>query len=303
MTLYLKYRPKTLDTIVGNRETVISIDATLKSVDPPHTFLLHGPTGTGKTTTARIMASKFGCTGNDLREVDSADFRGIDTIREIRRQSSFRPLEGKARAWILDECHALTSDAQNALLKILEDTPKHVFFFLCTTNPQKLLETVKGRCTQYQMTTLNDLQTKKLLRDVVQAEQESLAKDVYDQIILDSQGRPRDALQILEKVLSVDPHDRLVIAQQAAEQQSQIIELCRAMINAAPWSKISKIIDGLRDEDPEGIRRHILKYFSSVILTTRDDANRAATIMEEFIEPFYDTGFPGLVYACYSAIQ
>lgn len=303
-SLYLKYRPKTLENIFGNEDVISALSGMLDAPDTcPHSFLLHGPTGCGKTTIGRIIAERLGCKGNDLREMDTADFRGIDTIREVRKQSQYKPLEGKVRVWILDEVHQTTREAQHALLKMLEDTPKHVYFILCTTDPQKLLPTIKGRCSQFQVKQLNDRQMMKLLRRVVKSEEANLAKPVYEQIIQDALGHPRNALQILDKVLRTEDDKRLDIAKQAAEEHSQSIELCRALLQggAAGWAKVRNILNGLKDQDAESVRRHVLGYCQAVLLKSEND--RAAAVMEEFLEPFYNTGFAGLVYACYSVVK
>jgi len=304
MSLYRTYRPADLDDVRGNAEIVETLKNMLdkENIETcPHVFLFHGPTGCGKTTIARIIASRLGSSGADLREVDSADFRGIDTIRDIRRNSGFKPIESSCRVWIIDECHKMTNDAQNAFLKILEDTPPHVYFILCTTEPQKLLATIKGRCSQFQVKPLTDNQMYGLLRFVVKKEGEDLSKDIYDQIIQDSLGHPRNALQILEQVLHADEDRRLEVAKQTAEQQSQILELCQALLKNAPWSAINKILTGLKDQDPETIRRSVLGYCQGVLL--RSDMVRAGLIMEEFINPFYDSGFPQLVFACYTVTK
>lgn len=303
MSLYLKYRPKTLSEIIGNEQTVNSLDKMLSNLKTcPHSFLLTGPTGCGKTTVGRIIAERLGCSGDDFKEVDSADFRGIDTIRNIRSQSQYSPIESSCRVWLIDECHKLTNDAQNALLKILEDTPRHIYFILATTDPQKLLKTVKGRCSTFDMRLLSDKEMMILLRTVVKGQDESMDKIIYEQIINDCQGHPRNALQILEQVLNVEGEERLEIAKRSAENVSQSIALCRLLLKEnVSWKSIADVLKGLKDEDPEGIRRHVLGYCQSVLLNSQND--RAGLIMEEFIEPFYNTGMPGLVFACYTVIR
>jgi DNA polymerase-3 subunit gamma/tau len=302
MNLYLKYRPKNLDEVRGNVEVVSAVKGILANKSAmSHTFLFHGPTGSGKTTMARILATELGIKGFDLKEVNSSDFRGIDTVREIIKNSQFAPLESPYRMWILDEFQKMTNDAQNAILKILEDTPSHVFFVICTTEPQKLLDTIKSRCLQFQMKPLNERQMYGLLRHIVKSEGQELEREVYDQIVLDSLGLPRNALQILEQVLNVEPTQRLSVARQTAERQSQSIELCRALMSNVSWKQIARILEGLKDQDPESIRRHVLAYCRSVLLKEEND--RAALIIEQFWDAFYDIGFPGLVYACYSVVR
>ena len=146
--LYKRFRPKSLDAVVGNGGTVAALQKFLKKGNLPHTILFKGPSGCGKTTLARILAKELGCGVLDLREYNSADFRGIDTIRDISRIMTNAPAAGNCRVFILDEAHQLSKDAQNAALKILEDTPKHVYFFICTTDPQKLIATIRSRCTE-----------------------------------------------------------------------------------------------------------------------------------------------------------
>lgn len=302
MNLYLKYRPQTFDQIVGNETVVVSVQGMLQDRKTcPHSFLLHGETGCGKTTLGRIIATGLNCKGSDLREVDSGQFRGIDTIREIRSQCQFKPLEGDCRVWILDEVHQLSKDAMSALLKILEDTPEHVYFILCTTEPQKLLPTIRGRCSEFQLKTLSDGQMLTLLRTIVHEEGQTLTKIVYNQIIQDSFGHPRNALQILDQVLRVEPEKQLETAQRQAELQSQSIELCRLLMKKAGWKEVRGVLTGLKDQEPESIRRHILGYCQSVLLNGDNDL--AARIIEEFLEPLYNTGFTGLVYGCYAIIK
>ena len=300
MTLYLKHRPQSLSEMIGNDKLVENLTTILAKPDRPHSFLLHGPTGCGKTTIGRIIAKELCCSGADYREVDSADFRGIDTIRDMRKQSQFMALESSCKVWLLDECHKLSNDAMNALLKALEDTPKHVYYILCTTDPQKLLPTIKGRCSQFQVEQLKPGEMRKLLMKVVKAENEKLVKPVYEAIIESAQGHPRNALQILDQVLTIDPESRLGVAKKAQEDSVQAIELCRAIISGQGWQKVSNILSELKGQDAEGIRRLVLGYCSSILL--KGENSQAGLIMEEFREPMYDIGFPGVVLACYSVV-
>lgn len=301
MSLYLKYRPQNFTELVSNQSTVDAITNMLSKPNPPHTYLLQGPTGCGKTTIARIMATMLGCVGNDYREVDSADFRGIDTIREIRKQAQFKPLEGKCRVWVIDEVHKSTNDAQNALLKILEDTPEHVFFILCTTEPDKLIKTVRGRCSIFTVNQLSDKEMFRLLRRITTQEGETLEKEIYDQIIQDSLGHPRNAIQTLEQVLNVEPELRMNVAQKKAEEYNEAIELCRALINGSSWKKVATILAGIKanNQEHETVRRVVLGYCQAILLKGAEN-DKAGRIMEEMIEPFYNSGFPQLTYACYS---
>ncbi len=303
MNLYNKYRPDEFDEIVGNQDVVAYLkEATQDLKSCPHVFLLHGPTGCGKTTLGRIISKELGCDPMDLTEINTADFRGIETVRGIRKSSKYHSIGGEVRVWIIDEAHKLTVDAQNALLKLLEDTPKYSYFILCTTELNKLLPTVRGRCIQLEVKPLSDSKMFRLLRGVVKAEDKKLKKVVYTQIIQDSFGYPRNAIQILDKVLKVSTEQQLESAKQSAEEYSKSIELCRGLIKRVKWLEISSILRGLKDQDAESIRRQVLGYAQAVLLKGSPN-DTAALVIEEFWQPFYDIGFPGLVYACYAVVK
>lgn len=297
MTLYNEHRPSSFDEMVGNEETIRSLQSLLGKRGHPHSYLLHGPPGCGKTTLGRIIAKELGVKGADFMELDSADFRGIDTVRGLRRQVAYAPMEGPCRVWLLDECHQFSNDAQNALLKALEEPPSHVYFILCTTVPQKLLPTIRSRCSEHVVKTLTDSQMKRLLRHVVKAEDGSMGASVYSQIVRSSQGHPRKALTILEQVLGLPKDDQEAVATRIAAEQAEVLDLCRALIERAGWKKIRAILSGLT-EDPESIRRAVLGYCTAVLLNEDNDV--AALVLETFLDPFYDSGKPQLVYACYS---
>lgn len=301
MSLYHKYRPRTLKGIVGNKHITSTLETMLTNLTS-RVFLLHGGTGCGKTTIGRIIKNALEVSDEDYQEIDSADFRGIDTIRELRRNSGFKPLSSPYRIYLLDECHKLTNDAQNALLKILEDTPPHLIFILCTTEAEKIIKAIKGRCTVFHVQPLTSDEMTGLLRRVSKRETgEVPPENIIEKIVQEANGHPRNALQMLEQVLSTDPEKRMEVIEKAAEEQTQSIELCRALLGNGGWKGVASILEGLKGQDPESIRRHVLGYAQSVLL--KSDNPVAGLVLEEFMEPFYNSLFPGLVYACYSVVK
>ena len=301
MSLYHKYRPATFDEFEGNANVVESLRKSLAGDSPPHTIMFHGPTGCGKTTLARICAEELGSRGSDLCEMNVADYRGIDTIRKTVSEMLYRPIESDCRVWILDECHNMVSLAQNAILKALEDTPEHVFFILCTTDPQKLLPTIRSRCARYQVAPLTDREMYKLLKRVVEEEKEELDKRIYQIIVRDSEGHPRAGMQILDQVLAVPPEKREEIASKTLEVHSQTIQLCRELLSeSSSWKKVSRILAGLKEENVESVRLSVLNYASAVLLKNQNQ--RAAIMMECMLDPFDRNGFAGLNFACYQIV-
>jgi len=302
MNLYRKYRPKHWEEVFGNTETISSISSMIEEPDKnSHVFLLTGHTGCGKTTIARLMAKELGVSKTDIQEINSSDFRGIDSAREIIKAAQYKPLESNYRFFILDEVHQWTKDAENAMLKTLEDVPNHVYFVLCTTDPQKMLPTTRNRCSMYEVQPLTRQQTKGLIKSVCKAEGESLDKEVLSQIANTSEGHPRQALTILEQVLNVEPELRLEAAKKTQVLENESIELCRALIGNSDWNKVKTILNGLRSQNPESIRRHVLGYAQAILL--KSDNEKAGLILEEFLPHTYDSGFPQIVFASYSVIK
>lgn len=301
MTLYQKYRPNTLEEIIGNASQINSLKALAAKEDKPHTYLITGPSGTGKTTIARILASLFGASW-EVREINSSNNRGIDTAREIQEQMRFSPIGGNSVAYIIDEVHKTTNDWQNAMLKPLEDTPRHVFFFLCTTDPQKLIPAIKTRCTPITMKSLDDEEMYALLRRVNKAENLNLSKDLLGEVIVASNGSPRSALTLLEQLASVEsPEDRadLLKSFKVDDESDQTLELCRALLAKKPWATIAGLIKECDTSDVEKIRYAVLGYASAVLLSKTNA--QAALMLDCFSQPFYNTGKAGLVLAAFQA--
>lgn len=301
MSLPQKYRPASFDEVAGtkNRATVSALRKLLDSKEPPHAVLLHGPFGSGKTTLARLISGALGVVGDDFRELDSADFRGIDHIREIRRLAHYKPLHGKRRCWLFDEVHRLTSDAMSGLLKGLEDPPDHCYYVLATTDPEKLLPTIRSRCSTHQVHLLADDEMLRLLRRVAAREGADVPVPALRRVVEAARGHARDALQMLETVIA-DPASAEAVAAGISEATAKSIDLCRALIQPGGWKRVRTILADLRNEDPEEVRRAVLGYCASVLLGGEN--SRAGEVMQHFADPTYDTGFPGLVLAAYAVV-
>lgn len=300
--LYIKHRPKLFKDVVGQPEAVKVLQDLLKRNALPHAILLSGPSGTGKTTLARILKEKVGCGDADFIEVNAANARGIDTARDISQQVGLAPIAGKSRVWLLDEVHQAMSAAQHALLKLLEDTPDHVYFFLCTTDPAKLLPTVRTRCTEIKLRSLNERDLAKVIADVVAKESgvsaEFFPDTVVEKIIDAADGSARKALVLLHQIKGLDADEAMECIQKTDAKRAAI-DIARALINGDGWDKIRKIVKEC-DEEPESVRRLILAYASSVMLNGGGKvANRAYLILEAFSSPLYDVGKPGLVRSCW----
>ena len=305
MPLHIDFRPDTLDNIVGNRTTVDSLRNVLSKESRPHSYLFTGPRGCGKTTLARIAANMCGCIDFDLVELDTAQFGNIDSVRAIRRKMYKKSLHGGNRGWLLDEVHMLgeggaseKNKPQNALLKALEEPPPHVYFFLCTTDPDRLLGTIRDRCNLSEVSPLTQKQTISLLSSVTE---ETIPDEVLLQIAKDSNGHPREALISLEKVIGMPERQMLRAIKQSVSAESKAIDLCRALIQKKSWKVVTEILKGLGKEEPEKIRRDVIGYASAVLLSKADP--HAYVVLDCFREPFYNTGRPGLVLACYEALE
>jgi len=304
--LHTKYRPPNFDTFVGNDSVVSSLISILtRKEGQPRTFLFQGPSGCGKTTIARIMKSYLECSDEDFHEYNAANTRGIDTIREIRSTAEYKPWLGKVKIYLLDEVHKLTNDAQNAVLKLLEDTPEHVRFVLCTTDPEKLLKTIRTRCTTFQVSALPKRSIVKLLRDVCTNERVLIDKGfekVVEEIARVSEGLPRKALVLLDQVIDLNNEDALKAIEKVTLNESTTLELCQLLIESVPnkWGRVATILKGL-DTEPETVRYSILGYLAVVLLNKGDV--RVAQMISIFSESFMYSGRAGLIAACFLACR
>lgn len=223
MTYYLKYRPQKLDEL-DLTEVRESLSNIVKSGKIPHAFLFSGPKGTGKTSAARILAKIVNCErrtknyepcnrceqcisitkGNnlDVIELDAASHRGIDDVRSLRDAVKLASAKARKKVYIIDEVHMLTTESSNALLKTLEEPPEHVMFVLATTNPEKLIPTIRSRTTEILFKKASGEEIARSLSRVAKGEKLKVDKETLQIVANFSDGSFRDAVKTLEQIVS-----------------------------------------------------------------------------------------------------
>jgi DNA polymerase III gamma/tau subunit len=294
--LYKRYRPQNFKEVLGQDDAVRMLNEMGRKGSIPHTLLFTGDSGTGKTTLARILKAKLRCGDADFCEMNAADDKGIDMARELKQRSGLAPIQGPCRIWLIDECANMTPQAQECLLKLLEDTPKHVYYFLCTTDPQKLKKTIITRSTEIRTKPLKPAVLKQLVLDVVAKEEKQIEPDVADKIADIAEGSARKALVLLHQVIDLGSEDEKLEALQKADLKRVGIDIARALIKGAKWPEIAALLKTV-DEEPETIRRIILGYMVSVALG-KPNPVREVQIIEAFQDNYFSSGKAGLVQSC-----
>jgi DNA polymerase III subunit gamma/tau len=243
--LYRKYRPSSWKEVIGQDTVVKALKGAIESGAVAHAYLFAGSRGIGKTSIARIFASSIGTSGNDIYEIDAASNRGIDDIRALRDAVATLPFESKYKVYIIDEVHMLTKEAFNALLKTLEEPPKHVVFILATTEVHKLPETIVSRCQVFEFKR----PTSEILKDTVTAvaKKEGFAIEpaAAELIALVGDGSFRDTHGILERVIA--GVDGKKITRDAVEEAtgSPKSELVRDFVGALAHKDSKKAFDAV----------------------------------------------------------
>lgn len=240
LALYRKYRPQDFKEMRGQEHVVSVLQAAVKQDKVSHAYLFAGSRGTGKTSMARILAKTLGTEESDIYEMDAASNRGIEEVRELREGVATLPFESKYKFYIIDEAHALTKDAWGAFLKTLEEPPSHAIFVLATTELERVPETIRSRCQLFQFKKPSHEVLKSLVLDVAKKEGASLAPAGAELIALMGEGSFRDALGILQKVLTVSADKKL------SEEEIEKV------IGAPPGDTINKFLHSLATKDIAG---------------------------------------------------
>lgn len=213
MSLYLKYRPRNLADLVGQDHIKTTLMNAIRLGTLSHAYLFAGPRGTGKTSTARLVAKALTCqneamgemadAGNlvDIIEIDAASNRGIDEIRDLREKIQFAPVIAKAKVYIIDEVHMLTKEAFNALLKTLEEPPSHAYFILATTELHKVPETILSRCQHFSFQRISEDGIVGYLEHICKSEELTCERQALEVIADNANGGMRDAISTLEQMI------------------------------------------------------------------------------------------------------
>ena len=300
MSFYRTYRPQVIDEIdnLHVREQILSL-LTKPVSDLPHAYLLTGPKGAGKTTTARILAKLYLCekptkkrgpcgtcgacsaissgTEMDVLEIDAASNRGIDEIRELRDRIALSPTHGAYKIYIIDEVHMLTTEAFNALLKTLEEPPKHAIFILATTDPQKIPATILSRCIMISFRKATREELVSALKKIVTAESLDVDDDVLAFIAGESDGAFRDAVKLLEQL--------------SFTKKKITIDAITDLLSSSGSSKREQFLKALSNCD----EREAFAIIDGLVLETKDIKGFVVSLLKDLQEQLVVMGKGGSV--------
>ena len=282
-----KYRPADFTEVVGHTELLGSLQRALTSPTCPHSFLLTGPAGTGKTTLSRIIAKTLDA---EIVEIDAASNSGIDSARQLVEMSQYGAMTATGRRmFIIDECHGLSKQAMDALLKTIEEPPAYLYFALCTTAVHKVSETMKSRCFHMQLKALSIREIEELLETVCLCEGWEVAPDVMQAVVVASTGQPRKALSLLQALHDVKTKEEVRRIISLTEQSDGLLEILRSFVSGRTlsWPQMKKALEALEDEDFEGILETASGYLTAAFrrAETEQQAERAWLILDAFTRP------------------
>jgi len=312
----IKYRPCTVDEVVGQEIAKDILRRALNENSVAPAYLFHGESGTGKTTMARILALGVNCLAHEsptaepcmacrncgliykqitpeYMEVNVGDKTGVEAARNLISDLVYGTLDLKRRIIVLDECQQMTSQAQNVLLKPIEDATQDTHFILCTTEPKKIIKPLRGRCKPVDFKMVPKGPLLKLLEVICQFEGVPYSMDNL-KLIVEDVPSPRDAVSFLQQIVTADKlseHDwiRKFLDQLTEEEEAKIIELAR-LVNKGMWKIVSPKLQWLMDNySEEQIRISLASYYAKALLNagSEEKANKFANILGWLKRPVY----------------
>lgn len=292
LPLYRKYRPQTFHDLIGQENIVKSLSNAIKLGKISHAYLLCGPRGTGKTSSARILAKSLNCaegptltpcgkcpscldiinsTPIDVVEIDAASNRKVEDARNILEKIQFVPVNGRYKIYIIDEVHMLTTEAFNTLLKTLEEPPENVIFILATTEPHKVLETIISRCQRFDFRRITTEDIVNHLEKIAEKENIKISKDALFTIARSSAGGMRDSLALLDQ-LSVMDAQKEITAEDVNEMLGRLsfdtlFDIGKCIFEADSQTAIT-LLDKIysKGNEPYQIVSNMIMYFRNMLI-------------------------------------
>lgn len=304
--LYRKWRPRLWEEVIGQEHVIQTLKNAIQSGKEGHAYLFSGPRGTGKTTTARLLAKAVNCLSEELKsrpcdhcphcqevnegrymdliEIDAASNTSVEDVRDLRDKINFLPSEGKYKVYIIDEVHMLSTAAFNALLKTLEEPPPHAIFILATTEVHKIPPTVLSRCQRHEFRRIPVNHIVVQLEKIVEMEKLLISKETLVLIARQATGSLRDAISLLDQLTSSGEEISLSSAQAVlgTSANQNVISLVRAIQDQDASSGLQVIHQTLdAGSDPRQYARQIVEYMRSLLLVRLENSDQVDATAEQ----------------------
>jgi DNA polymerase-3 subunit gamma/tau len=309
LALYRKYRPSVFADVIGQEHVTVPLSNALESGKTHHAYLFSGPRGCGKTSSARIMARSLNCEKGptptpcgvcqsctdlvangpgsiDVIELDAATHGLVDDARDLRDKAFFAPVQSKYKIYIIDEAHQLGPGAANALLKVVEEPPAHVIFIFATTEPEKLISTIRSRTHHYPFRLVPPGVLGAHLEKVCEAEGVKVAKGVIPLVVRASGGSVRDALSVLGQLLAGADKDGVsyeIAIQLLGFTDSALLDDAIDAVAARDGATLFKTVDRVIESghDPRRFTQDLLERFRDLMIVDALDATNLKTVLRE----------------------